>query len=79
MCHRQLGYTLIGKVLDKLKNSLEAIVDSPELIHNQKHMMDLMKKNGKQSFRSSKASRLNFIENKKCSISMRRGRQRRIP
>ena len=34
----------MGKVLDKLKTDLEAIVDSPELIRNEKHMMGLLTK-----------------------------------
>ena len=36
------GYISMGKVLDKLKIDLEAIVDEPELIHDESFMMGLM-------------------------------------
>lgn len=32
----------MGNILDKLKNNLEEIVDSPELIHNQNFMMVML-------------------------------------
>ena len=36
------GYISIGKVLDKLKEELNMIVDKPELIHKKSFMMGMM-------------------------------------
>ncbi len=36
------GYISLGKVLDKLKDDFEAIIDQPELIHDESLMMGLM-------------------------------------
>ena len=41
------GYISMGKLLDKLKDNLESIVNTPELIHNKSFMMGIMEKMGK--------------------------------
>ena len=39
LAHRKWSYISMGKVMDKLKDDLESIVDSPDLIHSEEFMM----------------------------------------
>ena len=39
LAHRKWSYISMGKVMDKLKDDLESIIDSPDLIHSEEFMM----------------------------------------
>ena len=41
--HFKWGYLSMGKVMDKLKEDLQLIVNTPELIHYQDFMMGMLK------------------------------------
>ena len=43
LAHCKWGYISIGKVMDKLKEDLKSIVNTPELIHYQDFMMRMLK------------------------------------
>ena len=42
LAHRNWGYISMGKVLDKLKEDLEMIIQNKELINDKEYMMGLM-------------------------------------
>ena len=42
LAHRKWGYISIGKVIDKLKEDLQSIVNTPDLIHDQDFMMGML-------------------------------------
>ena len=42
LAHRKWGYTSMVKVMDKLKEDLQSIVNTPELIHYQDFMMGML-------------------------------------
>ena len=43
LAHRKWSYISMGKVMDKLKDDLESIIDSPDLIHSEEFMMGQLK------------------------------------
>ena len=43
LAHRKWSYICMGKVMDKLKDDLESIIDSPDLIHSEEFMMGQLK------------------------------------
>ena len=42
LAHRKWGYISMGKVMDNLKEDLQSIVNTPELIHYQDFMMGML-------------------------------------
>ena len=42
LAHRKWGYISMGKVMDKPKEYLQSIVNTPELIHYQDFMMGML-------------------------------------
>ena len=42
LAHSKWGYISMGKVKDKLKEDLQSIVNTPELIHDQDFMMGIL-------------------------------------
>ena len=42
LAHCKWGYISMGKVPDKLKDDLQSIVNTPELIHDQDFMMGIL-------------------------------------
>ena len=43
LANRKWGYISMGKVMDNLKEDLQSIVNTPELIHYQDFMMGMLK------------------------------------
>ena len=43
LAHRKWGYIPMGKVMDKLEDDLQSIVNTPELIHDQDVMVGMLK------------------------------------
>ena len=39
LAHRKWSYISMGKVMNKLKDGLESVIDSPDLIHSEEFMM----------------------------------------